>query len=302
MSFRLQRLESVSQGVKRVAREQLDKALAEIQNDQMDRHETVHQVRKRFKKIRGLIRLVRPSFEKTYRRENAIFRDVGRDLSGVRDAQSLIEAFDRLAGSEQTSHSEKLFAGIREHLVERRKQIAGEQAEFSDVLAGLKEDIHQARTRIADWELKDRGFDAIAGGFEKTYERGQRALGQAERNKATVEDFHEWRKRVKYHWYHCRLLENLWKPMMKARSEEAKHLAELLGEDRDAWLLDQLLEQNAADFPDQAEARAFREIIAKSQKKTRKQAFLLGERLFAEKPKHLSRRLGVWWSTWRDAA
>ncbi len=67
MSYRLQRSESVIQGVKRIAREQLDKALTDIKNEDMDRHEAVHQVRKRFKKIRGLIRLVRPSFEKTYR-------------------------------------------------------------------------------------------------------------------------------------------------------------------------------------------------------------------------------------------
>jgi CHAD domain-containing protein len=302
MSYRLQRSESVSQGVKRVAREQLENAMADIQNDQMDRHETVHQVRKRFKKMRGLIRLVRPSFEKTYQRENANFRDVGRELSAVRDAQSLIEGFDRLAADARNSESDQPFAGIREHLVGRRARIAGEQQDLSGALAALMDDIQQAMTRAADWELKERGFDAIAGGFEKTYEKAQRAMEQASRNKASAEDFHEWRKHVKYHWYHCRLLENLWKPLMKARRDEAKHLAELLGEDHDYALLDQLLAQSGADFPDEAGALAFRDVIEKAQRRTRKEAFLVGQRLFAQKPKHASRQFGSWWSTWRDAA
>jgi CHAD domain-containing protein len=285
-----------------VAREQLDNALADIQNEQMDRHETVHQVRKRFKKIRGLIRLVRPGFEKTYQRENANFRDVGRELSDVRDAQSLIEGFDRLTATEQTSDSEKPFASLREHLVARRARIAGEHADLSGQLATLTENIHRAKARVADWELKGRGFAAIAGGFEKTYERGQLAMEKAARDQATVEDFHDWRKWVKYHWYHCRLLENLWKPMMKARCAETKHLAELLGEDHDASLLEQLLKQHGDEMPDEAEVLAFRAVIEKAQRKIRKEAFLVGQRLFAEKPKHLSRRMAAWWSTWRDAA
>ncbi len=75
MGFRLQHQESVAQGVKRIAQEQLSSAVAEIQNEELDRHEAVHQIRKRFKKIRGLIRLVRPVFQKTYQKENVIFRD-----------------------------------------------------------------------------------------------------------------------------------------------------------------------------------------------------------------------------------
>jgi CHAD domain-containing protein len=303
MAYRFQRSESVSRGVKRIAREQLKRALADIQNEDLDRHEAVHQVRKRFKKIRGLIRLVRPAFEKTYQRENARLRDAARNLSAVRDAQSLIEGFDRLVSSlPDDGEGNKLFAGIRSHLVERRTRIAGEQADVSEALASLTDDIHAALERIEDWELKDRGFEAIAGGFEKTYERAQRAMAVAAADNASVEDFHEWRKRVKYHWYHCRLLVNLWKPLMRARCDEAKHLAELLGEDHDAALLDQLLKQSAGDFPEEAEVLAFRDVIAKAQRRIRKEAFFVGQRMFAGKAKHLSGQLDAWWSAWRDAA
>ncbi len=302
MAYRLQRAESISQGVKRVANEQLDKAVADIENEQTDRHEVVHQVRKRFKKLRGLIRLVRPAFEKTYQRENAHFRDAGRELSAVRDAQSLIEGFDRLTAEPQHSSADKPFASLRELLVERRAKIAEEQADVSGGLAALAEDIRKVQQRVAAWELKVHGFDAVAEGFEKTYERAKCDMEGAARKKAQAEDFHEWRKRAKYHWHHCRLLENLWKPMMKVRCGEAKHLAELLGENHDCDLLAQWLAEEKAEFPDRAEATAFREVIEHAQQNLRKRAFLIGRRLFAQKPKHASRQLGAWWITWREAA
>ncbi len=302
MGFRLKRGESVVDGVKRIAREQLEKAVAEIQSTELDRHEAVHQVRKRFKKIRGIIRLVRPGFEKTYQRENALFRDAGREISAVRDAQSLIEACDRLVPAAADSDHPPKFAGIRVHLVERRQRIAGDLTDLPGKLDQLAQDIQEAEDRVKDWKLDDGGFEAIAGGFEKTYRRAQKAMKNASRKKAAMEDFHEWRKRVKYHWYHCRLLVNLYKPLMKARCEEAKHLADLLGDDHDLSMLDLLLAEHATDFPDLAEVDAFREVLRKSQKTIRAEAFDVGERLFAEKSKHLTRRFEAWWSTWRDAA
>ena len=69
---------SVQAGVRRIACEQIDKAIAEIENTELPLDETIFQIRKRCKKIRGLLRLVRPSFD-GYARENAIFRDAARE-------------------------------------------------------------------------------------------------------------------------------------------------------------------------------------------------------------------------------
>jgi len=65
MAYRLKKNETVGKGTRRIVREQIDRA-ADLTNDQMDRHEAVHQARKRFKKIRGSLRLVRSELGKTY--------------------------------------------------------------------------------------------------------------------------------------------------------------------------------------------------------------------------------------------
>ena len=74
----IRRSESLQNATRRVAREQLSKAIREIEDRTLDTDSTVHQVRKRIKKLRGLLRIVRPGLGKVYKRENDSLRDAAR--------------------------------------------------------------------------------------------------------------------------------------------------------------------------------------------------------------------------------
>ncbi len=88
MAYRIKKGDkSVQAGLRRIADEQIGRALGEIDDDDLDFAEKVHQVRKRCKKLRGLIRLVRPAFD-DYSAENGAFRDAAQMLSGVRDTRT----------------------------------------------------------------------------------------------------------------------------------------------------------------------------------------------------------------------
>ena len=71
MPFKLLADEDVESGIRRVAYEQLDKCLDELDDDSLEAHATVHQARKRCKKLRGLVRLVRPALGFAYSIENS---------------------------------------------------------------------------------------------------------------------------------------------------------------------------------------------------------------------------------------
>ena len=60
MPFYLQRSESLPDGLRRIAREQIGKALDEIADESLPSHAKVHCLRKRCKKMRGLLRLPQP--------------------------------------------------------------------------------------------------------------------------------------------------------------------------------------------------------------------------------------------------
>src|SRR5437763_1529566 len=120
MAFEMKHSETAEEAIQRIATEQLDDALKLLRKRKGGRVETVHEVRKDFKKVRAVLRLARAGMAAgTYRFENEFFRDLGHQLSDARDAQILIEAFDKLRDDgafEGFKHAQH----IRTKLVEQR--------------------------------------------------------------------------------------------------------------------------------------------------------------------------------------
>ena len=81
MAYQFTNTESVPEGIRRVVREEIDAAIHELTDKEMDPHEGVHQARKRFKKIRAVLRLTRQELGEVYSIEAPRFRDFGRKLS-----------------------------------------------------------------------------------------------------------------------------------------------------------------------------------------------------------------------------
>ena len=97
-AFRLKKKESEKKGIRRVAHGRAEDALGLLRDEDADPAEAVHEARKDMKKLRATLKLVRPLIgDETYSRENARFRDAGRALSDVRDAQVRAETVDALA-------------------------------------------------------------------------------------------------------------------------------------------------------------------------------------------------------------
>src|SRR5258708_7824146 len=82
MSFELRSAGPLRKEARRIVRKQLENALEGLTGEhEGPRDEVVHETRKCFKKVRALLRLVRPVIgEKAYRAENLCFRDVARPL------------------------------------------------------------------------------------------------------------------------------------------------------------------------------------------------------------------------------
>ncbi len=292
MVYRIDTTRMIETEVQCVALGQIDKALAEIRDGGLDQAETVHQVRKRCKKIRGLLRLVRDSFSDPdlYSTENAYFRDAARSISAVRDAHVLIETFDKLMAASISNVNRGPFESIRRALVDHRDQLVEQTGDLPEKLNAFFAKMTDARRRVAFWRIGTSGSEAALPGLKRTYRRARKAMGEAY-DAPSPERFHEWRKRVKYHWYHCRLLRDLWRPVMKARIGELDDLATLLGDYHD---LD-VLRARVEGLADRDATGPLDEMIGQRQQAIRQEAHPTGKRVFAEKPKHLIRRLQCYW-------
>src|SRR4030095_5185888 len=96
MAFELKKKKKLNKQFRKMAMKIIDVALRQLRKRRTP-GVAVHDARKKFKQLRGLLRLLRFELgEKIYRKQNRVFRDAGRPLSEVRDADVMIEAIDEL--------------------------------------------------------------------------------------------------------------------------------------------------------------------------------------------------------------
>ncbi|MGR3454822.1 CHAD domain-containing protein [Pseudooceanicola sp.] len=296
MAYRLKSGDkNLTKTLRRVARDQLDKAIAAVGNETgATLPATIHDVRKHTKKTRGLLRLVRPALP-AYSAENAALRDAAMRLSPLRDRGTLIEAYDALF-DRFPAEPRQPYAPLRAALTLEYKAVVADPDTFEQLYA-FRDDLANVRERTDKWKLTEADGEAVALGLIKTYERAQKAMAKA-RKKLTTERLHEWRKRAKYHRYHTQILAPVWPAMMEARLAQAKHLEDLLGEYRDLTLLAD--EARALERPSDISARAaFTGLAERRQTAILARAFPLSDRLFGEPAEALAARWRRWYGLWQ---
>lgn len=287
MAYYLEREEGLSEGVRRIALEQNHMAIDALADDE-DPHGGVHKARKHFKKLRALYRLVRDELgHKAYRQGNVFYRDMGRRLAGLRDITSLMEAASLL--KEQPGAEAEAFAPLLALLEKEREAILQAQVGEDNLIEEAILQLRQNRGRILQLLLRDDCLPKIITGIHRVYLRGRRAYKKAMGN-PSVEDMHEWRKRVKYIWYHYRLLRQAWPRVFRAYKKSAKELSDILGDYHDLALLDVKVEQCSGELAEDVR-RILLAASREQQDKLLREARRLGGLLYAEPPKLFARRM-----------
>jgi CHAD domain-containing protein len=299
MSYRLRARETVEHGLRRIASKEITKAITEVDDRCVGPHATVHQARKRCKKLRALLRLVRPALAGggTFELENAWYRDTGREIATVRDAQTRVETLEALLSRYGPLVADEVFGRVRSGLVARREDLLADATVFERCLEEVRERLEVGRRRVDGWELECEGFDALAGGLERSYGQARAALERAYGDPCAL-NFHTWRKRVKDHRYHVRLLRDVWQRPMHARELELHALSDLLGEDHDLVVLEDFLSEHPDAVGGAAIVRVLQALVLGRRAELRAAARPLGARLFAEKSKRLVARFGAWHRVW----
>ncbi len=293
MTYHLEPRKSLVLVLRDVAEDQIDSALQSLDAVDDDLEEAVHDLRKRMKKLRGLVRLFRPGLGKTYKAENKEFRDVARLFSTIRDAQVLSETTCALADHAAKDAGERSLAPVVHWAREKRKAVLAEkglEARLEDACRRLK----KARNRLGEWEIDGMPEEAMRKGLQKTYKRARNRYHEAQ-IAPDPDLLHEWRKRVKYHWYHCRLLRKAWPELICAQVDALDELCDLLGDDHDLVVLMRTLESDDPDLPSPA-ISTVRQLATDRSLHLRRRAFALAPQVMVETKSALSRRMTGYWT------
>jgi CHAD domain-containing protein len=290
--------ESVPDGARRIVDEQLERAIGRTGAAPSDRDEAVHDIRKRMKKCRAVLRLVRGGLgSRRYREANAAFREAASRIALARDAAVHMETLDGIRRIYRSEIAKGAFAGFRKRLQGERTKARRADLQQDSGLEAVRELLEQAKTLPQSWKIKDRGFDILADGIGRVYNRATTAMENAYAS-GNAEDFHEWRKGVKYLWFHTRILKPVWPAVMSCWEEELGHLGSLLGDHHDLAELARVAGEHKDSFRDGEELSALLALVARRQKEIEKRAEPLGRRLFAQGKKHFVRSLRLWWGIW----
>lgn len=269
-----------------IALDQLGEALAELDRPDDEGRSVVHEVRRRCKKLRGLLRLVRPAFP-GYAAENAAIRDAARLLSHVRDAEVLTETVADLAKWRPDDALTRIHGRLA--AVPAGVDPATRLAEFRDRLSAI-------RDRAEHWSLNRAGWDALQPGLCKTYRAERRAMDAA-RDTGRAADFHEWRKLNKYHGFHLDLLRRAAPDVLHGEVDVVDRLSLLLGTHHDLDVLRAAVANDPDRFGDPADLSTLQTAIGARLKDIEHQSLELGRQLLAEKPRAHARRFAAYWKS-----
>lgn len=285
---------TVQRAVHRIAREQIDGALAAIAGQPRDK--AIHEVRKACKKLRALLRLVRPGFP-DYPYENAAFRDIARLLAFTRDAKVLLDTCDALIAGTPEDFDRVEALSLREHFAGELAQVGADEAAGAR-LEQARVLLDMARERVADWTLAEEGWDALGPGLGRILRQADKAWRKVAREPDAAH-YHELRKRMKYHWYHTRLLAPVWPALMQPRAAELGRLADLLGLHHDICVLEERLGGFVPGTRYDRPAAVLRGLAADRRKRLEQDAAPLVARLLAQETAALADHWCRLWGIWR---
>lgn len=294
MAYRIRPARKTSREVRKAALNRLDKAIEALGAPPAERAEGIHQARKRFKELRALLRLVRKPLGKHFADDNLRLRDAGRRLAESRDATAMLESWEALARRNPPLFDSEPFRQIRSRLQTRAAPGSEAHGELDDEVTQVLAELRVLSEELQHWKLRGRGFALLAAGLRRTYAEGAQDLVAAEEN-GTDELLHEWRKRVKDHWYHCQLLAPCWPKALECRAEQLKQLADALGDDHDLAMMTQLMQAEPELFGTPESHQELEACINARRAQLRQRALRLGHRLYAESPKALVKRVGAYW-------
>ncbi|MDE3240540.1 MAG: CHAD domain-containing protein [Paracoccaceae bacterium] len=277
---------TLSKGVRRIALEQVSRALDHIEAPELPQDEAVHEIRKGVKKLRSLLRLVRPGL-RDHGALDAQLRDAARQVSALRDAAVLLETVNRLA-PDGGLPALRTALSAAPHLEPRATAKA---------LNACKGALEAARVGLKHLELASGGAKILRAGLVASEREARTALTEFLRA-PTAEAVHAFRKRVKDHLYHARLLTPVWPEIMEPMAAEADRLAETLGQMNDLAVLAERIGQ--IDLP-AADAMAALDLAAAARDDLGRSAMPLARRMFAGTPEDRAARWTAWWQIWREA-
>lgn len=288
--------EPVRVGVVRVADGLIQNALERISNPNGDRAEDIHVVRVTIKRLRALLRLIRPVISETaFDREDARLSRAAHRFALARELDVARKTLANLPVSKDREHDALAavlagFSGTSEPPVE----IDQATNEIKLDLRQTRRDLHRLRVSGGEWK-------AIGPGLRDVYRECRKRMRSA-LARGDDEAFHKWRIRVKNLFYELETLQPVWPKRLAKMVADLRELQDEIGADHDLVVVKKsLLETPDAFGGAEVIERVVRPIDDRS-RKLRRAVEPLAHAIFNQRPRRFVHKLGQHWRLWKKTA
>jgi CHAD domain-containing protein len=295
MAFRLKLNEPMDRGFKRIAKTQLERALAQLTETPSGPVVAIHEARKSLKRTRALLKLCRPCLDDdAFKALNLQIGDIGRALSASRDLDVIEQVITKAAGDDGLKPT--VIVRLRKALDAARIERAAPSATSATLQGTSNEALAAVIDAIAAIDLRPRDEHHISlGGLKRSMNLFREAHTAADRPEPAVDALHDWRKAVQLHWRHMQLLSPAWPAFCEARIAEARAISALIGEERDLGLLSEFAGTLGEGKLTPAMVRAVNAYVVKCQPPLLAQAKLRSARLLVDGTSGFCRRMQGYW-------
>ncbi|MFW5887159.1 MAG: CHAD domain-containing protein, partial [Bacteroidota bacterium] len=173
MNLQIEKGETFAFGIFRIFHGLLDDAVERL-SDQDHKDETIHEVRKDFKKIRALLRISRYTISKNFYRENNVFfRELAKKLAYTRTSKVHLQTLNKLLENKDLLEKS---TGLKELELYLKKLHEKNLVDLKEnkIFEKIRKDLIQKKREIKEWPVKSRKKTKFYKGILEMYKKGQK--------------------------------------------------------------------------------------------------------------------------------
>lgn len=289
-SISLQSHETLRDGLLRVVDELIDPLTNSQAHVSQNGEEDIHRVRTTIKRLRALLRLIRPAIDPAFfNRENARLRTAAALLSFARDAEVARGTLKTLPVSDEIDRE-----AVRSVLSGLETQ-AEPATDFQGTMTEVNRRLEQ--TRLSFRRLKLRGSDreVLEAGIRAVYRQGRRRM-KAAIKKGQDNAFHRWRIRAKNLYYELQFLESVSTKRVGQIVSRLSELEDQIGHDHDAAILRAWLKKQPETFGGEETVHRVVTCLDSQTRELRRKVVPLGRKIWRQKPRRFAQKIVRHWS------
>lgn len=257
--------------------------------------DAIHDLRKQFKALRSLVKLVRDDMgDWRYRSVNRGLRNASLPLSAARDAKVVLTTCNRIVRRCESFNSQgkRMITALERHLEETRVRIAA----VADTRRTIAANLRTVERLVTDWHASQGSWKSLSRGLRSMYTKGRHALGIATAD-SSDDNLHELRKRSKDLLYACAFLRKA-SPRARRTATALKRFTELLGEHRDLGMLQRAVAEGRR-VSERSVRSQLAKLVSREEAALRHRALRIGPGIYDESAATFVGHVHRDWKTWR---